>query len=302
MRTLVTAVLSLVLSMLSFAEGAAGQNQTLPVFDVSSVRHNTGSATISSARWFPGRFVAVNARLDRLITQAFGIPLNLAEQLVVGGIRRDARCNRNCSSRDEILSAHFDIQATFPGEVAPAQQTAVLRAFLQDRFKLQAQLVIDNSPVYELIVAREGRLGPKLRPSSHNCYVWSRARGEAIKRGDPVAPSPIGADGKPLCTTNLVARTAELVYVWKGAGEFSSLLNDMRGALPFILMDKTGLEGNYEWELTSLIPGIPVAANQQQNVPALEDALQEQLGLRLVRAKAPLEKLVILSVAMPTEN
>ena len=301
MRTLITAVLSLVLSMLSFAEGAAGQSQ-ISVFDVSSVRHNIGSATISSARWFPGRFVAVNVRLDRLVTQAFGIPLNLAEQLVLGGIRRDARCNRNCSSRDEILSAHFDIQATFAGEVASTQQAAVLRAFLQDRFKLQAQLVPDNSPVYELTVAREGRLGPKLRPSSHNCYAWSRARSEAIKRGDPVVPSPNGADGKPLCAIGMFTRTAELVYVWKGAGEFSSLLNDMRGALPFILIDKTGLEGNYEWELTSLMPGIPVAADQQQKVPALEDALQEQLGLRLVRAKAPLEKLVIVSVSMPTEN
>lgn len=302
MRTLITAVLFQGLGMLSFAEGAAGQNQTVPVFDVASVRHNTGSDTRSSARWFPGRFVAVNQRLDRLVTEAFGIPLNMAEQLVLGGIRRDARCNRNCSSRDEILAAHFDIQATFTGEVAPAQQAAVLRALLEQRFKLQAQLVTDNSPVYELIVAREGRLGPKLRPSSHNCATWARARGEAIKRGDPTEPSPKGADGKPLCPASWTGRLAESVYVWRGAGEFRSLVASMRGAMPFVLIDKTGLEGNYEWELTHLFVGGQTPANDERNAPSLEVALQEQLGLRLVRAKAPLEKLIIVSVAMPSAN
>ena len=288
--------------LLGAPQGDAGQKPSVPAFEVASVRHNTSNETRASARWLPGRFVAVNQRLDRLVTEAFGIPLNLAEQLVLGGIRRDARCNRDCSSRDEILSAHFDIQATFTGDVPPVQRAGVLRAFLDDRFKLQAQLVRDNSPVYELIVAREGRLGPKLRRSSHSCAAWFRANRDAIMRGDPAAPSPTGADGKPLCTTSFFARAAESVWVWKGAGNFEALVNDMRPLMPFILIDKTGLEGDYEWELTSLMPGIPVQANQRQNAPVLEDALQEQLGLRLVRAKAPLEKLVIVSVAMPTPN
>lgn len=40
----------------------------------------------------------------------------------------------------------------------------------------------------------------------------------------------------------------------------------------------------------------------EQNAPSLEVAVREQLGLRLVPAKAPLEELVIVSVAMPTPD
>ena len=95
---------------------------------------------------FRVRFVAVNARLDMLVTEAFGIPPNLADLMIAGGIRRDARCNRNCSSREDILSARFDIQATFPGEIPAAQRPAVLRAFLEDRFPLKTHFETDNAP------------------------------------------------------------------------------------------------------------------------------------------------------------
>ena len=43
-------------------------------------------------------------------------------------------------------------------------------------------------------------------------------------------------------------------------------------------------------------------AEVKQNAPTLDVALDEQLGLKLVRSSAPLEVLVIDSVAMPTPN
>lgn len=100
-----------------------------------------------------------------------------------------------------------------------------------------------------------------------------------------------------------MSRLADFVYVRKSAGEFSTLVNSLRGDVPFLIVDRTGLVGNFQWELTYAMPGFSeFGGNLKQKAPTLEDALQEQLGLRLVRSTAPLKTLVIDSVSMPTEN
>ena len=287
---------------LAAAQELAGR-QAAPSFEVASVRQNTTGDRESSARWFPGgRFVAVNARLDHLVLEAFGIHPGLAHVLVEGGIRPEMRCLRGCSSRDEILSARFDIQATTPGDVPVAQQPLVLRALLEGRFKLKARLEKRDAPVYALTVAREGRLGPQLRPSSHDCGVFAKQRSEARSRGAAAPPMPIGSDGKPLCLGPMdLSRMSEFVYVRKSAGPLFNLVSGIRGDLPLPLIDRTGLTGNFEWELTSAMPASP-DFKVNPNVPSLDVALREQLGLRLMRVTEPLEKLVIESVAMPTQN
>ncbi len=197
MRTVVVLLFPLVLGTLCVtAQRAAGQKTSLPAFEVSSVRHNTSGDTTSSARWFPGRFTAVNARLDHLVLQAFAVPIGLAHFLVDGGLRLDMKCLRNCSSREEILSARFDIQATTSEEVSAAQQPLVLRALLTERFRVRAHFESREAPRYELTVAREGRLGPRLRPSPHNCEALAKERQEARVRGGAIPSSPTNAEGE----------------------------------------------------------------------------------------------------------
>lgn len=303
MRTSIILLVLLALSTLGFAaQQGSDQKTRLPAFEVASIRHNTSGDTTSSSRWLPGRFAAVNARLDDLVLQAFGIPMGLAHILLDGGVRHDLKCLRNCSSREEILSARFDIQATTRQELPPDQQSLVLRGLLIERFKLMAHLETRAASTYVLTVAREGRLGPKLRASSHDCGVWARAMAQARIQGGPIPSPPTGADGKSLCGGGVDAgRMKAFVYVRKSAGPISVLIDSIRGDLPFQIIDRTGLAGNYEWELTSAMPGV-TRLNLPQNAPTIEDALQEQLGLRLVRSTEPLEVLVIDSVSMPAPN
>jgi uncharacterized protein (TIGR03435 family) len=301
MRTWIALLLS-TLSVLCLAAQDDTPPTKVPVFEVSSVRHNTTRDTISSARWFPGRFSAVNTRLDMLVLEAFAVPRNLAHIKLAGGLRLDVNCTRNCSSREEVLSARFDIQATIPDDLPAAQRPAVLRAFLEERFKLRARFETDNRPGYDLTLTREDRLGPRLRRSSHNCEAWAKERNKATTRGVSL-PSPTDAEGKPLCGVGVASRLADFVYVRKSAGEFSTLVNSIRGDVPLLIVDRTGLSGTFEWELTYAMPGFgEFGGNLKQKAPTLEDALQEQLGLRLVRSTAPLEVLVIDSVSMPTSN
>jgi len=81
------------------------------------------------------------------------------------------------------------------------------------------------------------------------------------------------------------------------------------------VLDKTGLTGKYDLELTwtpdqgadPMFKG-PEGSPQRGDAapdssgPSIFTALQEQLGLRLQSAKGPVETLVIDHVEMPSEN
>jgi uncharacterized protein (TIGR03435 family) len=235
---------------------------------------------------------------------AFDIPSNLTRHLLVGGLS-DARsnCVRNCSSREEILTARFDIQATLAEDVPSSQYGPILRRLLQERFKLRARLEMREIPAYALTVLREGRLGPQLRRSQQDCVAWYRARNNSAPGAAPTA-APTDAQGRPLCGVGPMSRIGESVLVRRGAGDFSALVNEIRGDLNLPIVDRTGLEGKFEWELTSELPGIRefAAANVVPKAPTLDIALRDQLGLRLVRSTAPFDVLVIESIAMPSPN
>jgi uncharacterized protein (TIGR03435 family) len=65
------------------------------------------------------------------------------------------------------------------------------------------------------------------------------------------------------------------------------------------VVDKTGLTGNYDIDLKW-------TPDDQQGTPdagpSLFTALEEQLGLKLVPAKGPVDKLVVDHVEKPSEN
>ena len=75
----------------------------------------------------------------------------------------------------------FDVQGKPPDNTKPADRRAMLRALLEDRFKLRVHRETRQMPVYALTVAREGRLGPNLKPSKFNCeaYLAQRRAGGA---------------------------------------------------------------------------------------------------------------------------
>jgi uncharacterized protein (TIGR03435 family) len=79
-------------------------------------------------------------------------------------------------------------------------------------------------------------------------------------------------------------------------------------SLPWILnsevgrpvVDKTGLTGKYDFTL-DYVP-VAKAATDDSGGPSIFTALQEQLGLKLEPAKAPMDVLVIDAVERPAAN
>ena len=73
------------------------------------------------------------------------------------------------------------------------------------------------------------------------------------------------------------------------------------------VVDKTGLKGNFDLELTWAPDGPPGAGGDvlpppPADAPSLFTALQEQLGLKLDAQRGPVDTLVIESAERPTED
>ncbi len=64
-----------------------------------------------------------------------------------------------------------------------------------------------------------------------------------------------------------------------------------------MVIDRTGLTAAYDFTLKSSIAGDPDSTG-----PSLFTALEEQLGLKLVATKAPLEVIVIDHIDRPDAN
>jgi uncharacterized protein (TIGR03435 family) len=66
------------------------------------------------------------------------------------------------------------------------------------------------------------------------------------------------------------------------------------------VLDKTGLTGKYDFTLEFSIQGL---TTDDDPVPSLFDALQQQLGLKLEDRKAPYDVVVVdYAERVPTEN
>jgi uncharacterized protein (TIGR03435 family) len=76
--------------------------------------------------------------------------------------------------------------------------------------------------------------------------------------------------------------------------------NNLSQRMQRVVVDRTGLSGNWDFELTfapepptgPLPPGVELPPSDP-NAPSLVTAIQEQLGLRLQSTKGPVDVLVV---------
>jgi uncharacterized protein (TIGR03435 family) len=89
----------------------------------------------------------------------------------------------------------------------------------------------------------------------------------------------------------------------------SQLASVLSGQVGRVVTDKTGLAGGWDYELTfaptgNLPPGAKPADAPplDSDAPSIYTALQEQLGVKLEAAKAPVDVFVIESIERPTDD
>jgi uncharacterized protein (TIGR03435 family) len=141
-----------------------------------------------------------------------------------------------------------------------------------------------------LVVARaDGRLAPGLVPSSIDCEAVTAAR-----RAGRTPDVPPLANGMAPCTWSAQYRDAGITVRFGGV-PLSRLAESLGHPDGRVILDRTGLTGNYEFTLRYQL-------NPTGDTPSLFTALEEQLGLKLVPARAPLQVLVVDHIERPSEN
>jgi len=193
----------------------------------------------------------------------------------------------------EVMRTRYDIDARVGEADMPAwqdatKQPAMLRAMLQqmlaERFKMVAHREMKEKPVFNM-VAGKGR--SKLKPSVTGDL-------NLIREKHPNAGQLPGG------MVIVEKETPGSVQLYNASmASFGTLLSQMAGR---VIVDKTGLTGRYDIELTLDMAPAPGSDERPDRATMIITALQEQLGLKLEAAKTEVETLVVDHAEKPTEN
>jgi uncharacterized protein (TIGR03435 family) len=249
------------------ARGLAQSSQASKEFDVASVKPSAPDEhNRARMQILPGggiRLLGVPLRM--LIMQAY-----------------DVKVFQISGGPDWIRTERWDILAKadgVEGRLTFAQQQPMLQALLADRFQFKVHKETKEMPVYALVV---GKNGSKLALSAGTGdeQQFRTGNGSLSVKNDGVA----------------------------------SLADWLSRQLGRTVIDKTDLKGKYDYALTwnpdpgeggSESFGLPPEGPRphvETDGPSIFTALQEQLGLRLVSQKGPVEMVVIDSVQRPSAN
>jgi uncharacterized protein (TIGR03435 family) len=160
----------------------------------------------------------------------------------------------------------FDITAITDGPAITKESfPKLLRALLSDRFDLKVHWESRETILLALV---PGRGGPRVVKSS--------------------------ARTTPSINTSKAPHAAKM----RGEAEpIAILAGNLGNQLRRYVLDRTGLDGLYDWVLEwDPDPGADAT------LPSLQKAVEEQLGLKLQSQKGPMPVLVVEQAARPSEN
>jgi uncharacterized protein (TIGR03435 family) len=229
-------------------------------FDVASIRSSANRVPVADYVFLPGgQFRAANATVEELILAAYDI----ARFRVAGGPAW-------------IRTSQYDVQTRAGADITMEQSRAMLRTLLEDRFRLRARIVSRDVPIYVLALnRRDGRTGPRLRPSSS---------ASCVDRG----PLPINVPpGAPPSCGRLLGNVGRL-FGWRVP--IDMLAARLERLVDRPVVDTTELTGQmFDVELEWAAEAAPGNADK----PGLFTALVEQSGLKLEATQGGADVLVI---------
>ncbi len=238
-------------------------------FEVATIKPHIGDDMGSSVGFGTSdRFKASNNTVKRLLQWA---GFNIPGERIFGGPKW-------------VDSARFDIEAKLESDSFARLKTMndrekrealepLIQNLLAERLQFRYHWELRELPAYALTVAKGG---PRLQAAAHPDQGTSTYTGRGhVKATD------------------------------MGLSAFADLLtDDVSPEIGFVIVDRTGLTGVYDFDLKwSPENGASSEMTQTESAgPSLFSAIQEQLGLKLESAKAPVKVLVIDRLEMPSEN
>jgi len=235
-----------------------------PSFDVATIKPSDASEEHGTSIRHNGRhIIAYNISLAELMSYAYG----LHARQIVGG-------------PSPLLAAHFDVDGVpdIDGHADVKQTRLMFQKLLVSRFKLAFHHESRELSAYAIQVAKNG---PHVKLT-------------ASKQGD-------STNFSYTCQALLTVRNYSI-------SDFAKGMQDAFLDRPTV--DQTGLQGRYDFDLKwspgesqSYCPGGSSASRDDSTgLPELFTAIREQLGLKIIPTKAPVQVMVIDHIESPSEN
>jgi uncharacterized protein (TIGR03435 family) len=217
---------------------------------------------------------------------------------------------------DWAYAKRFDIEAEAPGNPTLDQKRLMLQSLLADRFHLVAHREKRQLPVYAVVLAKPGKLGPQLHPRNNDAECTTAPQPlpggvSASSSSEAPADAAVALLQQYSCgrAEGGLLSSNDHDRVWAGGRkmDMGSIANSIGGmeATERPIVDQTGLSGLFDFtvEWSHQLQGLSV--NPQPDIPgmmSLADALRDQLGLKLKRTTASVDVLVIDHVEEPSPN
>jgi uncharacterized protein (TIGR03435 family) len=224
-------------------------------------------------------FIATASSLRSLISEAYGFSLGeLSEQQLVGAPAWAKTqlfdVNAKVDSSDMEKLKEIKKADTMMAEVrslvsrTPTPRTLMLQRLLEDRFHLKVHYEQKVMPLYEMTVAKGGVRMKTAHPVDPEQGDMGFSAGKMNGKNAPMAFIPV---------------IFEIV-------------------LERPVEDKTGVEGNFDFDLHWTPMDAAKDSGAEDAGPSLFTAVQEQMGLKLQPGKGPVWVVVVDHAEMPSEN
>jgi uncharacterized protein (TIGR03435 family) len=296
----------------SWEKAAGGKQQ----FEVASIRenksggpsHSNFSLDNGNAFFVIGKddalsptgslFSAKNLPLMRYIT--FAYKLSGTQELA---LRFDYYEGLKLHVPEWVRNDRFDIEARATGQATKDQMRLMMQSLLAERFKLAVHWETRQAPVFALVEVNPGKPGPQLvaHPASDDCAKtqFPEGGGEStlvlnslpIPCGE-IAHLPPSAPG----SHRFGGRNVTLAMLAPSMPMQTGLVT-----LPRPVIDETGLTGGFDFWM-EWTPEDTSEVNNQESGGTFQDALKQQLGLKLKPDKGEVEVLVIDHIEPPAPN
>lgn len=275
-----------------FSAGILAAQSARPTFEVASVKAapNCGMSMFGGPSG--GRLDLPCVNLRTLIRIAYG---------GFTGEKLNARGTNVTGGPAWLDSETYQITAKAAEKVSAAiLMGPMLQMLLEERFQLKVHKEAKDTPVYILSAVKPEKL---TLAKEGSCVPIDLNN---MPRPTPGTPMPKYCGGGSISFRN-GAQIADLPGVTME--EFAGRMLPGFAGRPVV--DKTGLAGRYDIHLEfsrdptagpMMLNGAPMPPPPEGAAPSIFTAVQEQLGLKLVPDRAPVEVIVVDSAQKPSEN
>jgi uncharacterized protein (TIGR03435 family) len=271
-----------------------------PAFEVASVRQNRTDGDVYMNVPTPlengpvpggGLYSAHNIKLIQYLMFAYSLTQIQVRSVV--------------SQAPWITEDRFDIEARAAGNPTMADYRLMMQSLLADRFKLTVHVETRTVPIYAVVLAKPNKLGPYLRLHRPNDLVCAKPS---------VGPAYLveaDSEGFPLhCGGPMTMKPSASGRMKNGGRDvpikrFAAILTGV-GEVDRPIVDETGIKGtvdySLEWAKAIHTSGLTPDSAPDPDAPSFQEALKEQMGIKLVSKKGPQELFFIDHIEKPSAN